>query len=398
MVRANRIAAVRVKTAPLGASDATALLEYVRRQEQRMTATIRAMVEQESPSFHKEAVDKLGRMLAVEFAERGGKVRFHTTARFGDHLQVDFPAPNGRPVLLLGHFDTVWEVGTLTSMPWREEKGRLWGPGVLDMKTGIVQMLFALDALREVRGGLPRPVTVLLVTDEEVGSESSRAITEELAKKSSAVLVLEPSYGLDGALKTARNGVGEYTVKVHGRAAHAGLEPEKGHSAIVELARQIVVIGGFSEPGRDLTVNPGVVRGGTRTNVIAAEAEVEVDVRISRMSDAARIERKFRRLRPFDKACRLEVHGGINRPPLERSPKVTGLFRLAQNLGRELGLDLQEAAVGGGSDGNFTAALGIPTLDGLGAVGEGAHANNESVIIADLAPRTALLARLIESI
>jgi len=269
---------------------------------------------------------------------------------------------------------------------------------VLDMKAGIAQMLFAIEALRELRGSLPRAVTVLLVSDEEVGSESSRAITERLAKRSAAVLVLEPAAGLEGALKTARKGVGNYTLKVLGRAAHAGLNPENGASAVLELARQVLEIVQFTDVRRGITVNPGIVRGGTRTNVVAAEAVAEVDVRVARMSDAARLDRRFRSLRPFNKRCRLELKGGINRPPLERTRQVAALFALARKAGAELGLELQEASVGGGSDGNFTAALGIPTLDGLGAVGEGAHASDESVLISELPRRTALLARLIEKI
>jgi len=363
----------------------------------KMIALVRRLVEQESPSFNKPAVDALGRMLAREFEQRGAKVKLHRAASFGDHLQADFAgARGGQPVMLLGHIDTVYDVGTLSGMPWREERGRLCGPGVLDMKTGIAQMLFAIDVLRAVRGELPRPVRVLLVTDEEVGSESSRAITERLAKQSAAVLVCEPPFGLEGALKTGRKGVGEYTVRVRGVAAHAGLEPEKGQSAIVELARQIVRIATFTEMKRGLTVNPGVLRGGTRTNVVAEHAECEVDVRIAKLADAARVEKKFRSLKPFNRRCQLEVSGGVNRPPMERSKAVAALFKLAQQAGGELGLKLTEVTVGGGSDGNFTAALGIPTLDGLGAVGDGAHARHEFVVTTEISRRTALLARLIE--
>lgn len=363
----------------------------------KMIALVRRMVEQESPSFNKPAVDALGRMLAREFERRGAKVKLHRAASFGNHLQADFAgARGGQPVMLLGHIDTVYDVGTLSGMPWREERGRLCGPGVLDMKTGIAQMLFAIDVLRAVRGELPRPVRVLLVTDEEVGSESSRAITERLAKQSAAVLVCEPPFGLEGALKTGRKGVGEYTVRVRGVAAHAGLEPEKGQSAIVELARQIVRIATFTEMKRGLTVNPGVLRGGTRTNVVAEHAECEVDVRIAKLADAARVEKKFRSLKPFNRRCQLEVSGGVNRPPMERSKAVAALFKLAQQAGGELGLKLTEVTVGGGSDGNFTAALGIPTLDGLGAVGDGAHARHEFVVTTEISRRTALLARLIE--
>lgn len=361
-------------------------------------STIRQMVEQESPSFNKAAVDALGHWLAGQFTRRGAHVRFHNTKKFGNHLQADFPGSSARkPVLLLGHFDTVWDVGTLAKMPWREERGRLWGPGVLDMKSGIAQMLAATDLLNNA-APLPRPVTVLLVTDEEVGSQSSRAITERLAKKSAAVLVCEPAFGFDGKLKTARKGVGDFTLRVRGIASHAGLEPEKGQSAIVELAHQVVRVSAFTEIKRGLTVNPGVIRGGTRTNVVAAEAECEVDVRVERLSDAARIEKKFRSLKPLNRKCKLEITGGMNRPPFERTKEVARLFAFAREIGSELGIQLGEAAVGGGSDGNFTAALGIPTLDGLGAVGEGAHATHESVMVKDLPMRIALLATLIARI
>src|SRR3954471_13851920 len=284
------------------------LLRAARMRVPQMLSLIRRLVEQESPSFNKAAVDALGDVLAREFEQRGGRVRFHRTAKFGNHLQADFAARGrAKPLLLLGHFDTVYDVGTLQSMPWRERRGRLAGPGVLDMKTGIAQMLFAIDLLRDGGGELPQPITVLLVTDEEVGSESSRAITEKLAKKSAAVLVCEPSFGADGKLKTSRKGVGDYTVRVTGVAAHAGLDPEKGHSAIIELAHQVTRIAEFTEMKRGLTVNPGVIRGGTRTNVIAAQAECEVDVRIAKLGDAACIEKKFRSLKPFNRHCRIEV-------------------------------------------------------------------------------------------
>ncbi len=364
-----------------------------------MVQSIRRMVEMESPSHHKKSVDLLGERLAQAFREIGGQVHFHRGGKFGAHLQVDFASDSkGTPVLLLGHFDTVWDLGTLATMPFREADRRLWGPGVLDMKSGIVEMIFAIEALRRAHGKLPRPVTVLLVTDEEVGSESSRPITESVAKKCGAVLVIEPSYGLEGALKTARKGVGDYTLKVKGRAAHAGLDFEKGASAVLELSKQLLEIAKFTELKQGITVNAGVIRGGTRGNVIPDQAEADIDLRIAAIGQAKTVDRKFRALRPFDPRCQLEVTGGINRPPLERSEKVVKLFRTAQKITSEIGWHLDEASVGGGSDGNFTAGLGIPTLDGLGAVGEGAHARNESVLISELVRRTALLARLIEEV
>jgi glutamate carboxypeptidase len=374
------------------------ILEWLQAQQREMVDAIRQLVLRESPSHNKQAVDALGRELGSFFSDAGGRVTMHRGEEFGDHLQADFEGGSGSRVLLLGHFDTVWDVGTLSQMPFREERARLWGPGVLDMKTGIVQMLFALRGLQAVQRALPRPVSVLLVSDEEVGSDSSRAITERLAKQCGSVLVLEPSFGLQGAVKTARKGVGDYRVQVTGRAAHAGLDFEKGASAILELSRQLLKIEKFTDVRNGITVNPGLIRGGTRNNVVAAEAVADVDIRIARLSQAAGLEKKFRGLKAIDRRCKVSVRGGINRPPLERSEAVVRMYELARKLGSELGLKLKEAAVGGGSDGNFTAALGIPTLDGLGAPGEGAHATHESVLVEQIAPRTALLARLIESV
>jgi glutamate carboxypeptidase len=267
------------------------------------------------------------------------------------------------------------------------------------MKSGIALMLHALDGLRTWHSdSLPRPVTVLLVSDEEVGSESSRRITESLARKSAAVLVLEPSYGVKGAVKTARKGVGEYTLKVTGKAAHSGLDFEKGESAIVELAKQITAISKLVDLKRGLTLNVGLVSGGTRTNVIPAQATASLDVRVVRMKDATGIDRQLRGLKPFNRKCKLEITGGVNRPPMERTSGIAALYGQAAEIAKQMGWKLEEAAVGGGSDGNFTASLGIPTLDGLGGVGEGAHATHESITISELPRRAALLAELIASV
>jgi glutamate carboxypeptidase len=374
-------------------------LVYFEERREEMVSTIRQLVEIESPSDNKGAVDRLAEVVAQKFRALGGEVRFHPASDFGHHLQADFAGKaKSKPVLLLGHYDTVYPLGTLASMPCRVVNGKLAGPGTLDMKAGIGLMLAALAALQDWHGGLPRPVTVLLVSDEEVGSESSRAITESLARKAAAVLVLEPSYGPEGAVKTARKGVGDFQVKVTGKAAHSGLDFEKGVNAIVELARQIKRISAFTDLKKGLTVSVNVVSGGSRVNVVPAEAGATVDVRIARMKDAAGIEKKMHGLRPFNRKCKVEVSGGVNRPPMERTPGVAALYAKAVAIARGLGWKLGEAAVGGGSDGNFTAGLGIPTLDGLGGVGDGAHAAHEHIVISELAKRAALVAGLIEAV
>ena len=375
-------------------------LRYFEEHKPQITETIRQLVEVESPSDNKQAVDRLGSLLAGRFEALGGHAKFHRTPNFGDHLQVDFPGKSSaKPVLLLGHLDTVYPLGTLATMPCRLSGQRLFGPGSFDMKSGIAMMLHAIEALRAWHGDqLPRPVIVLLVSDEEVGSESSRHITESLARKSQAVLVIEPSYGPKGAVKTARKGVGEYIVKVTGKAAHSGLDFEKGESAIVELARQIIAISKLVDLKRGITLNAGTVQGGTRSNVIPAEASAVLDVRVARAADAATVDRRLRSLKPFNRKCKLQITGGVNRPPMERTPAVAALYKKACEIAGQLGWKLEEAAVGGGSDGNFTAGLGIPTLDGLGGVGDGAHASHESISTSELPRRTALLAALIESV
>jgi glutamate carboxypeptidase len=368
-----------------------------------MVETIRELVEIESPSDHKPAVDRIAKLLAAKFEAIGGRTQLHRSYDFGDSLQVDFagsrsPSANRKPVLLLGHYDTVYPLGTLANMPCKIDGGLLRGPGVLDMKSGIALMLHAIEALQAWHEELPRPVTFFLVSDEEVGSYSSRKTTEALAKQSAGVLVLEPAAGLRGAVKTARKGVGEYTLRVQGVAAHAGLDPGQGHSAILELARQITVMAKLNNLRQGLSVNPGVVRGGTRSNVIAAEASVVIDVRIKRAKQAAGIDRKLRSLKPFDKHCKLELTGNINRLPMERTDGVAALYKKAQAIARDAGWKLEEAAVGGGSDGNFTAGMGIPTLDGIGGVGEGAHAVHEYIVISELPRRALLLAGMIEAV
>jgi glutamate carboxypeptidase len=373
-------------------------LGYFAERREQVVATIRELVQIESPSDNKAAVERLSDVVAAKFAALGGTIKIHPATDFGNHLQVDFAGKSAaRPVLLLGHYDTVYPLGTLASMPCQIVGDKLTGPGVLDMKSGIALMLSAIAALKDWHGELPRPITVLLVSDEEVGSDSSRAVTESLARKAAAVLVLEPSYGLQGAVKTARKGVGDYQIKVTGKAAHAGLDFQKGANAIEELARQIDRISSFTDLKKGITVSTGLISGGTRVNVVPAEATATIDVRVARMKDAAVIEKKMRSLRAFNRKCKVEVTGGVNRPPLERTAGVAALYAQAAAIARDLGWKLGEAAVGGGSDGNFTAGLGIPTLDGLGTVGDGAHATHEHILISELPRRAALIAGMVEA-
>jgi glutamate carboxypeptidase len=376
-------------------------LSYFVAEQEALLRTIREFVEMESPSDDKPALDRMARFLGDRFEAFGGRPRIHHSDDFGNSVQIDFPARDpgneAKPVLLLGHFDTVYPLGTLAEMPCHVADGRMHGPGVLDMKSGIALMLYAIEALQSWHSGLPRPVTVFLVSDEEIGSYSSRKITEALARESAAVFVLEPA-GPRGAVKTARKGVGEYKLRVEGVAAHAGLDPGKGHSAVLELARQIAAISKLNNLKQGISVNPGVIRGGTRTNVIAAEASVEFDVRITHVKQAAGLDRKFRSLKPVDKKCKLTVEGNINRLPMERTAGVAALYKKAQAIAKNIGWKLEEAAVGGGSDGNFTAGIGIPTLDGMGGDGAGAHAVHEHIVIAELPRRALLLAGMVESV
>jgi len=391
---------LKKRSEPVVQSEIAKQLSYFQERKEQIVQTIRQLVEIESPSDNKQAVDRLGSLLAGRFESLGGHAKFHRVQNFGDHLQVDFAgASGGKPVLLLGHLDTVYPIGTLSTMPCRVADGRLWGPGSFDMKSGIAFMLHAIEAVRAWHEDtLPRPLTILLVSDEEVGSDTSRLITENLARRSAAVLVLEPSHGPKGAAKTARKGIGEYVLKVTGKAAHSGLDFEKGQSAILELAKQIIATSKLIDLKRGLTLNAGTVQGGTRVNVIPAEASAVLDVRVARKQDAAGIDRKLRSLKPFNRKCKLEITGGMNRPPMERTPGVAALYKKAVEIARQSGWKLEEASVGGGSDGNFTAGLGIPTLDGLGGVGEGAHATHESILLSELPRRTALLAELIASV
>jgi glutamate carboxypeptidase len=371
------------------------LTRAVAKRRPEMLEMIAELVSIESPTEDRAAVNRCVALLEKWIRSAGGKSKRSHQRTAGDLVVGRFGPPQGKakPLMLLGHLDTVWPLGTLKKMPFRLRGNRAWGPGVLDMKAGVVMALTALRLLGEAE--LATPVILLLNSDEETGSEYSRALTESLARKCASVFVLEPAQGLAGAYKTARKGVGHYRLQVHGIAAHSGVDFSQGHSAVLELGRQIERASAFTDAARGITVNAGVIGGGTRSNVVAAEAWAEFDVRIAKAVDGPRMDRRLRSLRVVDRRCTLEVAGGLNRPPMERTPGTVALFRRAATIAAGLGFQLQEAATGGGSDGNFTSALGIPTLDGMGAVGEGAHADKESILLDTLVPRTALLTAMI---
>lgn len=369
--------------------------ELLRYAEQHVDATLQAietLVRLESPSPDKAAVDRCGDALAQMLRDAGGDVDRIPRPDRGDHVRARF-AGHGTPVLLLGHIDTVWPLGTIDRMPLRRDGDRLYGPGTFDMKAGVALAISAIAALRG--SGTPHAaVTMLWTTDEEIGSGSSRAEIETEARRSRAVLVLEPALP-GGALKTARKGCGEFHLTVHGISAHAGLDPGKGASAIHELAAQIAAIEQLQDLPRGISVNVGIVSGGTRANVVAEEARAIVDARAPTRAAAEQVEAAMRALQPRRPGTRLTIEGGFERPPMERGPGVVELFSRASRVASSLGRELAEGSAGGGSDGNFTAALGVPTLDGLGAVGDGAHAAHEHVETSALPWRAALLAGLL---
>lgn len=374
-------------------SSAAQLRDYCRANETWLLETIESLVRLESPTSDKAAVDRCGAELATRMQAIGARVSRINASRAGDHLRAEF-GDGARQVLLLGHFDTVWDVGQLERMPLRRDGDRLSGPGVFDMKAGIALGMLATRAVYEVaRENAPR-VVMLWTADEETGSQTSRALVETEAARSAAVLVLEPALP-GGALKTSRKGCGEYDLVVHGIPAHAGVDPSKGVSAIRELARQILAIETLQDLERGVSLNVGIIDGGSRVNVVAEAAHARVDARAPTRADAERLDAAMRALTPHLKGAQIEISGGFGRPPMERTDGVARLFALAQEAGRELDLEVKEGSTGGGSDGNFCAALGIPTLDGLGAPGDGAHALHEHVIVPELTPRAALLATLL---
>jgi glutamate carboxypeptidase len=357
--------------------------------------TIEALVRIESPSTDKAAVDRCGAELATRLAQldRDARVTRIANTQAGDILRAEYGSGDTQ-VLILGHFDTVWGLGTLARMPLERRDGKLFGPGTFDMKAGIGIAMLACRALAAVAPGVPIRRVMLWTTDEEIGSRAARALIEDEARRSAAVFVLEPSLP-NGVVKTSRKGVGEFTIEVQGVSAHAGIDPAKGVSAIHELAHLITQLAPLNDLARGSSVNAGVIEGGTRSNVIAEHARAVVDVRVAAQADAQRVEAFIRGLTTRDPRARLTITGGIDRPPLERSAGVVRLYDQARAVARALGRELGEGSTGGGSDGNFTAALGVPTLDGLGAIGDGAHAVHEHVEIGTLSWRAALLAGVI---
>ena len=368
-----------------------------------MLESLERLVLAESPSLDKALCDACAEEVADLFIKRtGGRVVWHRNPERGDVLEVRVAPGEGRAdpgeagdrgrrgILILCHHDTVWDAGTIERLPFRVDGDRVTGPGSYDMKAGIVETAFALERAR------PRlPVTVLSTPDEEIGSGASRALIEDRARESVAVLVLEPATS-GGAIKTARKGIADYVIRVHGRAAHAGVEPEKGLSAVEEMARIVLKLKALADRSKGTTINIGVVRGGTRPNVVAARADAEVDVRFAVASEMERVLPAIQALKPELDGVRIEVEGGLDRPPMERSEGVARLAGLAQQIAGELGFELRESSTGGGSDGNFTAALGVPSLDGLGPDGGGAHADSEHLLVSSWIQRTQLLQRLLE--
>jgi glutamate carboxypeptidase len=382
---------------PIDAANRTKVLTWLRERTEAMTEMLARLARAESPSLDPSAQHEAFSLLADALSDLGFEIERLAGRDSGDHLLARRREGPGEPrQLLLGHLDTVWPRGTITEMPVRASDGLLFGPGVFDMKGGLVQMVFALRALAAL-GLRPSCQPIVFVNaDEEIGSRDSRRHIEPLGLEAARAFVLEPSFGPAGKLKTARKGVGRFTVRVSGVASHAGLDPEAGTSAILELSQQIQRLFALNDAERGITVNVGTIDGGLRPNVVAAEAVAEVEARVVTAADAEVIEREIRGLEPISARSSLEVEGGFGRPPLERTPRNRALWTLARTLAADLGIEIDEALVGGASDGNLTS-LHTPTLDGLGAVGDGAHADHEHVVIDRMPERAGLLALLLSA-
>jgi glutamate carboxypeptidase len=374
-----------------------ALLRVLTPRLPQMLSVLRALVLTESPSLEKSAADRCCGTIAKTWRKNGTRVERIAQKHRGDHLRIIWQPHKSRAagqLLVLGHYDTVYSTGTLASMPFRVSAGKAYGPGAFDMKAGIVQALFALEALQELQPPVRKRIVFLWTSDEEIGSESSRKLIETEARRSDAVFVLEPALGPRGLLKTARKGVGEAEITVHGRAAHAGLAPQDGVNAVHELAQHITRIRNWNDVRRGISINADIIEGGTRVNVIAERARAVIDLRALRLADMRQLEKRLRGLQPLTRGARLEIRGGFNRAPMERKVSAV-MFSRAKSLAAQMGLSIGECIAGGGSDGNLTAALEIPTLDGLGAVGDGAHSAHEHVIVKTMPQRAALLAALL---
>ncbi|MFP5263776.1 MAG: M20 family metallopeptidase [Blastocatellia bacterium] len=403
-------------------SEGAKLLSYFEHRRPEILDFIGWLVGQESMSRQAEATHRIAENLGGELARTGAAVDLISDPRYGATLRARYGAnsPGGSQsiesivasdhggaavgtdsadgqLLVVGHLDTVWPIGTLAARPFRIDGDRAFGPGIFDMKSGVALAAFAMRAIKELSRETRRPVTLLMTCDEETGSHFSRELIEEEGRRASAALVLEPPIP-GGTIKTGRKGVGEFELIIRGRPAHAGNDPRAGISAITELAHQIIAINKLSDYDSGTTLNVGVVQGGVLSNVIAAEARASIDMRYQTIEEGERITDAMARLQPALGGARIEVRGGINRPPLIRSAEIGRLFEQAKQLASEIGLELREGSVGGGSDGNFIAALGVPVLDGLGVDGAGAHAEHEHIIIGDIARRAALLTRLIETL
>jgi glutamate carboxypeptidase len=376
------------------------LLEHFSQRQELIIELIRDLVERETTSREEARLDEIARFVADHLRPLAGEIDLIAQPGYGTHLRARFGfghAADAPHVLLIGHLDTVWRVGTLRRLPFRlTEDGCAYGPGVFDMKSGVAIIIEALRAITALNLATAHPVCLLLTCDEEIGSRTSRSLVEDEARRATAALVLEPPI-TGGVVKTARKGIGVFTVRAVGRAAHAGLDPSKGINAIVELAHQTLRLQGLNDFEKGTTVSVGVVSGGTASNVIPAEATAHVDVRFWTAEDGARVESAIRHLAAVLDGAQLEITGGINRPPMPRSPQNLALYERARALAAELGFELREGSVGGGSDGNFTAAMGVSTLDGLGVDGAGAHAEHEHIFLADIPRRAALLTRLMQT-
>jgi len=375
------------------------MLRYLSDRRDNMLERLAQYVQVDSPSSSPEATTRLSKLVGEHAADLGAEVQYHTREGAGSHLEARWRGarPDSGKVLLLCHLDTVWPEGESAHRPFSVSGDRATGPGVFDMKGGVVLALEAVRALREVGPWADPDLVLLCNTDEEIGSPTSRHLIERLACECKAVLVLEPSVPPDGALKTSRKGVGIFKVRVQGKASHAGADPGGGISAIEEIARQIQYLHGLTDIEAGTTVNVGVVQGGSRSNVVADSAFARVDLRVVTTEEGQRMESLILGLRPYLSGARLEITGGMNRPPMERTAGNVMLFEKARAAARDLGFEVAEGSSGGGSDGNFTSALGIPTLDGLGVVGGGAHSLDEWVDLESLAQRAALVACLVQT-